>query len=63
MSGTILSILMLAGIALSAGGLYLIFKKRNFLQGSLMLLAALVMFGNVVVWAIPLPQDAAAGAQ
>lgn len=55
MSGTILSILMLAGIALIVGGLVLILKHRNRKQGGLMLVAALVMFANVAIWAIPGP--------
>lgn len=53
MSDLILSILMLAGIALSAGGIYLIVKKRNGKQGWLMLVAALVVFGNAAVLMIP----------
>lgn len=55
MSGTILSILMLAGLALTAGGLVLIFRQRNRKQGGLMLLAALVMFANVAIWSLPGP--------
>lgn len=55
MSATILSILMLAAFALFAGGLYLIVKRGNRKQGGLMLLAALVMFANVAIWAMPGP--------
>jgi hypothetical protein len=62
MSGTILSILMLAGIALVIGGFVLIVKHRNRKQGILMLVAALVMFGNVAIWAIPGPQTVPAPA-
>ena len=54
MSGTILSILMLAGIALGIGGIYLIGKKRLYKQGWLMIVAAMVMFMNVFVWTIPI---------
>ena len=54
MSGTILSILMLAGIALGIGGIYLIGKKRQYKQGWLMIVAAMVMFMNVFVWTIPI---------
>ncbi len=54
MAATILSILMLAGIALSAGGLYLIGKKRDPKRGWLMLMAAMVMFANVAIWAMPI---------
>lgn len=53
MTATILSILMLAGIALSAGGLYLIGKRRDPKRGWLMLTAAMVMFANVAIWAMP----------
>lgn len=55
MSGTILSILMLAGLALTASGLVLIFRQHNIKQGSLMLVAALVMFANVAIWSLPGP--------
>ena len=54
MGPTILSILMLAGIALTAGGISLIRKKRDVQRGWLMIAAAIVMFGNVVIWAMPI---------
>ncbi|MBN8829240.1 MAG: hypothetical protein J0G94_01120 [Sphingomonadales bacterium] len=54
MSGTILSLLMLAGIALGIGGVYLIAKKREYKQGWLMITAAVVMFFNVLVWTAPI---------
>lgn len=53
MVGTILSILMLTGVALLAGGLYLIFRLGDRKRGLLMLVAALVMFGNVAIWIAP----------
>jgi predicted permease len=53
MDGTILSILMLAGIALVAGGLYLLVARRDRKRGGLMLVAALVMFANVAILALP----------
>lgn len=53
MSATILSILMLAGIALGIGGLHLILRRRIYRQGWLMILAAVVMFMNVLIWTIP----------
>ena len=59
MSGTILSILMLAGIALGIGGIYLIGKKRLYKQGWLMIVAAMVMFMNVFVWTIPIKGEPA----
>lgn len=53
MAGTILSILMLAGLALFVGGLLLLLRKRDMKRGLLMLAAALVMFGNVAIWLLP----------
>lgn len=55
MTGLILSILMLAGMALLAGGAYLLAKRRDRKRGVLMLIAAVVMFGNVAVWLMPTP--------
>ena len=49
---TILSILVLAAFALVAGGLYLLIKRKERKQGVLMLIAAAVLFGNVLVWTI-----------
>jgi uncharacterized membrane protein len=54
MSGTILSILMLAGIALGIGGVYLIARKGDPKRGWLMIVAAMVMFFNVLVWTVPI---------
>jgi hypothetical protein len=53
MPDTILSLLMLAAIALTAGGLYMLIKRGQKKQGWLMLVAALVMLGNVLVWVWP----------
>ncbi len=53
MAGTILSILMLAGVALLAGGFYLIFRMKDRKRGLLMLAAAVVMFANVAIWIAP----------
>lgn len=52
MSGTILSVLMLAGIALTGGGVYMLTKKHDRRQAMLMLVAGLVMFGNVAIWVV-----------
>lgn len=54
MGPTILSILMLAGIALSAGGIYLIGKKQDPKRGWLMIVMAVVMFANVAIWVVPI---------
>lgn len=57
MAATILSIVMLAGIALSAGGIYLLVtKKGDRLRAWLMIVMAIVMFANVAIWAMPTPQ-------
>ena len=55
MAGTILSILMLAGMLLTGGGVYAIVKKGDRKRGGLMILAGIVMFGNVAIRAIPGP--------
>jgi hydrogenase-4 membrane subunit HyfE len=49
-----LSLAVLAAFALVAGGLYLLVAKRNRKQGLLMLLTAAVLFGNVLIWTVPL---------
>ena len=57
MSELILSILMLAGAALLAGGIYVLRKGVNKKQGWLMLVAAAVTFANVAIWMIPTPDS------
>ena len=52
-----LSVLMLAGAAQLAGGIYMLRKGINRRQGWLMILAAAVMFANVAIWSIPVPQS------
>jgi hypothetical protein len=54
MHSIILSILMLAGFALSFGGLYLIIRKNDPKHGWLMLIAGTVMFANVAIWSMPM---------
>lgn len=58
MTDWILSILMLAGAALTGGGVYVLRQGTNKRQGILMLVAASVMFANVAILSIPVPQDA-----
>ena len=53
MSDLVLSIIMLAGLFLLGGGVWMIAKRRDYKRGLLMLIAALVMFGNVAVWVVP----------
>ncbi|WP_150291804.1 hypothetical protein [Sphingobium estronivorans] len=55
MAGTILSLLMLAGMALTGGGIHAIVKRGDRKRGVLMILAGLVMFANVAISAIPGP--------
>ena len=50
-----LSIAVLAAFALTAGGLYLLVKRKETKQGLLMLLAAAVFFVNVLIWSLPTP--------
>ncbi|MFT7359289.1 MAG: putative permease [Parasphingorhabdus sp.] len=57
MTNLILSVLMLAGAALFAGGIYVLRKGINKKQGWLMLVAAAVMFANVGIWTIPTPES------
>jgi hypothetical protein len=45
-----LSLLMLAGLALGIGGLWLLVARRDAKRGWLMIVAAVVMFGNVAIW-------------
>lgn len=55
MADWILSVLMLAGAGLFAGGVYLIRAGKNKKQGTLMLIASAVMFANVAIWTVPTP--------
>lgn len=53
MAALILSVLMLAGIAFTAGGIYLLASRRDRKRGGLLLLAAAVLFVNVAIWVTP----------
>lgn len=53
MAGTVLSILMLAGVALLGGGLHLLIRQGDRKRGVLMLVAAVMMFANVAIWVAP----------
>ena len=48
-----LSLAMFAVIALGAGGMWLIVKQRDTKRGILMLIAGLVILGNVLIWTMP----------
>jgi hypothetical protein len=52
LGATFLSILMIAAFALAAGGTHLLIRRNERRKGILMLVAAAVMFGNVLVWTV-----------
>lgn len=53
-TGTVLSILMLGGLALAGGGGYIFVKQPESRKRAwLMMIAGLVMFANVAIWTIP----------
>ena len=52
MSDTIISILMLTGVLLTGGAVY-VFRKGDRRRALLMLVAGLVMFANVAIWLVP----------
>ena len=52
LSATFLSILMLAAFLLAWGGVHMIVKRGDRKKGILMLVAAAVAVGNVLVWTI-----------
>jgi hypothetical protein len=52
LAATLLSIGVLGGFALAGGGVFLLLKRRNIRQGMLMLVAAGVLFANVLVWTV-----------
>lgn len=54
MTGTILSILMLAGTILLAGGVFAIAKNKDRKRGFLMIVCGLVMVGNVIIATMPM---------
>ncbi|MFL6844668.1 MAG: LPXTG cell wall anchor domain-containing protein [Allosphingosinicella sp.] len=51
-ASALLSIAVLGTFALAAGGLYLLVKRSERRQGLLMLVAALVLLANVLVWTL-----------
>jgi len=55
MVSTLLSIATIAAFLLGAGGMWLIVKRRDAKRGILMLVAALVILGNVLIWTLPPP--------
>jgi hypothetical protein len=55
MVSTLLSVATIAAFLLGAGGMWLIVKRRDAKRGILMLVAALVILGNVLIWTLPPP--------
>ena len=55
LGATLLSIMVIAAFALAGGGIWMLVRRRDLKRGLLMLMAALVIFGNVVIWTTPLP--------
>lgn len=51
---TILSVLVIAGIALIVGAWMLYRRGAPKLRVALMLIAALILFANVAIWTVPL---------
>ena len=49
---TALSLAVIASFALVGGGIYLLAKRREGRQGVLMLIAAAVLFANVLIWTL-----------
>jgi hypothetical protein len=49
----LLSITMLAGFALIAGAIALYRRTQDRTKPALMIIMALVLFGNVLIWALP----------
>ena len=52
MSDTIMSILMLTGVILTGGAVYVV-RMGDRRRALLMFVAALVMFANVAIWLVP----------
>jgi hypothetical protein len=50
--GTVLSVVMLAALALVAGAIYL-WRREARKQAGLMLVLAMVMIINVLIWTVP----------
>jgi hypothetical protein len=52
MGPILLSIVMIAAFLLVAGGIWMIAKAHDRKKGLLMLLAAAVLLGNVLIWTL-----------
>ena len=54
MANVLLTIAALAVCALIAGGIWLIRVQGNRTKGMLMILTALVIMGNILIWVVPI---------
>ncbi len=52
LGSALMSIAMIAAFLLAGGGIWMAAKRRELKKGALMLLAALVLIGNVLIWTI-----------
>ncbi len=52
LASLLLSLAVLGAFALAAGGVTFILKRREHKKGALMILAALVLLGNVLIWTV-----------
>ncbi len=48
----LLSVCTIAVLALAVGGVWALARRPNKLQGVLMLVAALVLLGNILIWTV-----------
>ena len=51
-SPLVLSLLMIAFAVLCGGGLWVLLRRGDRTRGALMILAGLVMLGNVLIWTL-----------
>ena len=51
-SSTLLAMLMIAGFILTGGGIYMLVKRGDRFRAILMIVAGLVMWGNVAIMTI-----------
>jgi len=54
LGATLLSVAVIAALALAAGAFNLLRKRRDRKRAILMLVAAAVLVGNVMIWTVPL---------
>lgn len=52
LAATMMSIAVIAAFALGGSGIWLVVKRKDVKKGALMLVAALVMLANVLIWTV-----------